>query len=174
MKFCIPWCINVIYHSIFRGSNIVLRASEYLGQSVPDLCFSIPLPWCLHKTLCSAPIATAIVWDHISIYSKGTLFCTGLSEYTVGNFFFFFKYFKFHWQRRMKQSCWDCKQRIPCQADMACAFYLDLNLAETHWSQKQGKNQQFCSCKCISANSGVTSSFCQTEIDNEMEHQCLK
>lgn len=88
INVCIPWCIKVIYQTIFRGINIVLRASEYLGQSVPDLCFSIPLPSCLHKTLCSAPIATAIVWDHISMLPKGTLFCTGLSEKTVGKYIF--------------------------------------------------------------------------------------
>lgn len=151
----------------------MLRASVYLGQSVPDLCFSIPLPSCLHKTLCSAPIATAIVWDHIFMHPKGTLFCTGLSEKPVGKYIFF-EYSKFYWHRKMKQSCWDCKQRILCQADRVCFFHLYPILAETHWGQNQRKKQHFCSCKCVIASWEVATILCQTEIESEKEHQCLK
>lgn len=41
---------------------------------------SFPLSACVHKAPCSAPIATAIMWDHISMHSKDTLVYTGLSE----------------------------------------------------------------------------------------------
>lgn len=41
---------------------------------------SFRLSACVHKAPCSAPIATAIMWDHISMHSKDTLVYTGLSE----------------------------------------------------------------------------------------------